>query len=132
MNSSRRDDTPVLITEAQPSYDDQQAVRRRKYAIMMSMRIPCLILAAALYGMWHLWWLALIILAASIPLPWMAVLIANDRPVRKDEHVHRYRRQSRELEVREYQVIDNDDAAQGDQARTGQTGSYARTPHGTE
>lgn len=147
VNSSRRDDTPVLITEAQPSYDDQQASRRRKYAIMMSMRIPCLIIAAGLYGVWHIWWLALIVLAVSVPLPWMAVLIANDRPARKDEHVHRYRRPSRELESRTYQVIDDEDRssedqAQGDQAqedrapadrvRKGQADPYARTRGGTE
>jgi hypothetical protein len=104
-NSQRGDDTPVLITEAQPSYDDQQATRRRKYAIMMSLRIPCLVLAAFCY---HIWWLALIILAISIPLPWMAVLIANDRPPRRSEHVHRYQHQrsTQELEAREHQVIE--------------------------
>jgi hypothetical protein len=103
--SQRGDDTPVLITEAEPSYDDQQAARRRKYAIMMSLRIPCLVVAALCY---QIWWLALIILAISIPLPWMAVLIANDRPPRKSEQVNRYRheRSSRELEAREHQVID--------------------------
>ncbi|WP_277675616.1 DUF3099 domain-containing protein, partial [Saccharopolyspora rectivirgula] len=42
VKSSHRDTTPVLITEAQPSYDDQQAMRRRRYAIMMFCRIPCL------------------------------------------------------------------------------------------
>lgn len=106
VNSSHRDDTPVLITEAQPSYDDQQAVRRRKYAIMMASRIPCLIAAALVYQTWQLWWLSLIILAISIPLPWMAVLIANDRPARKREHVNRFRRSARSLESRSHQVIE--------------------------
>ncbi len=103
-NSEHGDDTPVLITEAEPSYDDQQAARRRKYAIMMSLRIPCLVAAAACY---QIWWLALIILAISIPLPWMAVLIANDRPPRKTEHVNRYQHESRALESREHRVIEN-------------------------
>ncbi len=107
MNSSQRgDDTPVLITEAEPSYDDQQAARRRKYAIMMSLRIPCLVLAVLVHP---IWWLSLAILAVSIPLPWVAVLIANDRPPRKNEHVNKYRhRWSRsELESREHRVIEN-------------------------
>lgn len=106
MSSSQRgDDTPVLITEAEPSYDDQQAARRRKYAIMMSLRIPCLILAVWVYP---IWWLSLIILAASVPLPWMAVLIANDRPPRKNEHVNKYQHQrsDRELESGEHGVIE--------------------------
>ena len=107
MSSSQHgDDTPVLITEAQPSYDDQQAARRRKYAIMMSLRIPCLVAAAACY---QIWWLALIILALSIPLPWMAVLIANDRPPRKREQVNRYRPSARALEAREHHVIEGSD-----------------------
>ena len=109
MNESRRDDdTPVLITEAEPSYDDQQAVRRRKYAIMMSLRIPCLVIAAVVFQVWQLWWLSLIIIAISIPLPWMAVLVANDRPPRKHEDSHRFHhtRSAKELEAREHRVID--------------------------
>ncbi|WP_243789147.1 DUF3099 domain-containing protein [Saccharopolyspora gloriosae] len=98
------DDTPVLITEAQPSHDDQQAERRRKYAIMMSLRIPCLIAGAACY---QIWWLALIIVAISIPLPWMAVLIANDRPPRKTEQVNRYRHSGQELESGDHRVIED-------------------------
>ncbi|MEV0697592.1 DUF3099 domain-containing protein [Saccharopolyspora sp. NPDC050389] len=106
VNSSHRDDTPVLITEAQPSYDDQQAKRRRRYAIMMASRIPCLVMAAVVFQVWHLWWLSLIILAISIPLPWMAVLIANDRPAKKSEHVNRFRRSPHSIESRSHQVID--------------------------
>ena len=97
LRSHGNDDTPVLITEAEPSYDDQQAARRRKYALMMSARIPCLVLAVAVYPTW---WLSLIILAVSIPLPWMAVLIANDRTPRKKETVHSYERPRRGLEAR--------------------------------
>jgi hypothetical protein len=69
-----------VITAAEPSYDEQLRARRKRYLIMMSMRVPFLIAAAALY---HIPWLALTIIAISIPLPWCAVLIANDRPPRK-------------------------------------------------
>ncbi|WP_093416540.1 DUF3099 domain-containing protein [Saccharopolyspora flava] len=106
VNTSHRDDTPVLITEAQPSMDDQQAMRRRRYAIMMASRIPCLVGAVVVFQLWQLWWLSLIILAISIPLPWMAVLIANDRPARKTEHVNRFRRSHRSLESPGHQVIE--------------------------
>jgi|SRR6478609_2022360 hypothetical protein len=70
----------TLITEAEPSYDEQLKARRKRYVIMMSMRVPCLILATLLY---QTPWLAILVIAISIPLPWMAVLIANDRPARK-------------------------------------------------
>lgn len=105
-SSQRDEESPVLITEAEPSYDDQQAQRRRKYAIMMSLRIPCLVIAVLCYQ--FSWWLALIILAVSIPLPWMAVLIANDRPPKKRETVNRYRHanDARSIEAREHRIID--------------------------
>ena len=106
MKGAQRGGTPdpVLITEAAPSYQEQYNARRRKYAIMMSMRIPLLVAAVFTY---RIWWLALALVLLSIPLPWMAVLIANDRPARKSERVNRFRRQdSRQLESREHPVID--------------------------
>jgi hypothetical protein len=72
-------DHPVLITDAHLSYDDEFRKRRRRYAIMMGMRIPFLIAAAATY---QIPWLAIGLILISIPLPWMAVLIANDGPAR--------------------------------------------------
>ena len=73
-----------MITEAEVSYDEQLRSRRKRYLIMMSMRVPFLILACVLY---ETPWLAITIIAISIPLPWMAVLIANDRPARKPRKV---------------------------------------------
>jgi uncharacterized membrane protein len=100
---SERDDTPVLITEAAPSYDEEYSARKRKYLIMMALRLPCLILA----GIFHdTWWLALGFVALSIPLPWIAVLVANDRPPRKSEEVNRYERTPRAVEGDSHPVID--------------------------
>lgn len=105
MKDSQRDDTPILITEAAPSYDDQYATRKRKYMIMMGMRIPFLILAGVFV---QTWWLALTFVLLSIPLPWVAVLIANDRPPRKAEQVSHYHQQRtfRELENSDHPVIE--------------------------
>jgi hypothetical protein len=94
---SRRGDAAVLITAAEPSYAEQYATRRRKYAILMSARIPCLALAGVFY---QTWWLALVFVALSVPLPWMAVLIANDRAPRKAEHVNRLGRDLSERDPR--------------------------------
>ena len=44
---------PVLITAAEPSYEEQHRARVRKYLTLMSFRIPALILAAVAYGAWH-------------------------------------------------------------------------------
>lgn len=84
------DGRPVLITAAAPSYEEQHRTRVRKYVTLMAFRIPALLLAAVAYGMWHNGLVSLLILAASIPLPWIAVLIANDRPPRRADEPRRY------------------------------------------
>ncbi len=96
-HARRSDDAPVLITAVEPSYAEQYATRRRKYALLMSARIPCLVLAGVFY---QTWWLALSFVVLSVPLPWMAVLIANDRAPRKAEQVNslRHTPPNRELE----------------------------------
>jgi hypothetical protein len=78
-------ESPVLITRAALSPAEEFAARRRRYSLIMSMRIPCLVAAGVLaigFG-WTIAAAALVV--ASVPLPWMAVLIANDRPPRKAE-----------------------------------------------
>ncbi len=80
------DGRPVLITAAAPSYEVQHRERVRKYLTLMAFRVPALVFAAVAYGLWHNGLISLLILIASVPLPWMAVLIANDRPpLRADE-----------------------------------------------
>ncbi|MCW2604749.1 MAG: hypothetical protein JWN61_2884 [Pseudonocardiales bacterium] len=83
------DDETILITEAPVSLDDQQASRRKKYAIMMSLRVVCLLSAVAVAQFSIP--LALLLLVGGAVLPWCAVLIANDRPPKKSERVARYR-----------------------------------------
>jgi len=84
------DGRPVLITRAALSYEEQHRERVRKYLKIMSWRVPALLGAALAYGIWHNGLISLGILVASIPLPWIAVLIANDRPPRKAEEPRRY------------------------------------------
>lgn len=81
---------PVLITRAAYSYEEQHRARVRKYLKLMFWRIPAFIAAAVAYSIWHNGLLSLAILAVSIPLPWMAVLIANDRPPRTAEEPRRF------------------------------------------
>ena len=80
--SGDRDDTssPVLITGARESYRDELAARKKRYFILMSIRIPALLLAAGALALWNNPWIALAIVAVSIPVPWIAVIGANDRP----------------------------------------------------
>ena len=94
---------PVLITDAQRSYEEELRTRKRRYALMMGMRIPCMILAAVFY---QTPWLAVGLLVLSIPLPWMAVLVANDRLPRKREEVSRYQPDRTALDARPYPAIE--------------------------
>ena len=80
----RRTRDSQLITGAERSYDEQFNSRRKRYLLMMSMRIPLLVAGALCY---HIPWLAITLIVVSVPLPWMAVLIANDRPARKSRVV---------------------------------------------
>jgi Protein of unknown function (DUF3099) len=82
-----RDGEPVLITEAEPSLDEQLAARRKKYLIMMATRVLCLVLAAVFY---KTPWLLAIFVAGALVLPWMAVLIANDRPPKKASKISKF------------------------------------------
>lgn len=100
---------PALITEAQSSIEEQHRARVRKYMFIMSFRIPALVLAAISYSMWANPWIAMAIVGVSIPLPWMAVLIANDRPPRTSDEVSRFDGrvgQRKAVESRDHQVIE--------------------------
>jgi Protein of unknown function (DUF3099) len=81
---------PALITAAAPSFEEQHRARVRKYTIIMAFRIPALILAAIAYSTFSSALIAVLIIAISVPLPWIAVLIANDRPPRKKNEPSRY------------------------------------------
>jgi hypothetical protein len=90
-------DEPVLITAAEPSLAEQHEARRRKYVLMMSIRVVCLIVAAAVHQI--IWLMALFAIAAVV-LPWMAVLVANDRPAKRGMSIpffHARRPQARQL-----------------------------------
>ncbi len=98
---------PVLITEAAPSLEDQHRARVRRYTTIMAFRIPCLILAAVAYSVFSNALLSILIITASIPLPWIAVLIANDRPPRRKEEPSRWDRPRPAIEAQPHRAIDS-------------------------
>ncbi len=85
------------------SYEQQLAHRKSRYKIMMAMRIPLMIAAAACY---QYPWVAVGLLVLSIPLPWMAVLIANDRLPKKVVDPNRYHAERLGIEARQHQVVE--------------------------
>jgi hypothetical protein len=88
----KRREPAVLITDAERSQEDQLRTRQIRYVLMMSVRVLALIAAAVLVSaqpplMW--WWLALCGVG-MILVPWVAVVLANDRlPRDRHRRVHR-------------------------------------------
>jgi Flp pilus assembly protein TadB len=84
----KQSERPVLITDAARSQGDQLRSRQVRYVSMMGLRTLCLIAGAILISiqppLLPLW---LVFCALGMVfLPWMAVLIANDRPPKSREH----------------------------------------------
>jgi Flp pilus assembly protein TadB len=76
-----RPEPPTLITSAQQTPDEEYDRRRKRYAIMMASRALCVIAAALTYHISI--WLALAFVIGGSVLPWCAVIIANDRPPKR-------------------------------------------------
>lgn len=88
-HTNRRSDLePVLITEAEPSRADQHAARKKRYVVTMLIRMVSLVLAAVFYQ--YVWLMAGFAILGTV-LPWIAVVMANDRPPKKKLQVARYR-----------------------------------------
>jgi hypothetical protein len=129
VNRRHDDDGPILITEAQVSYDEEFAARKKRYSLIMACRIPCLLLAGV-FGIGFQWPLvAVAFIVLSVPLPWVAVLIANDRPAKKAEKKNRYRSGSTELgAVPEARIIEAAEVLEGRNPSAGSTERPRRAP----
>jgi fatty acid desaturase len=77
-DTHRDKDEPVLITDAEPSLDDELARRRRTYVRIMVVHLVGFALSYPLY-LWQ-WWAGVLAVVLTGALPWVAVLLANDKP----------------------------------------------------
>lgn len=77
----------MLITDAERSQAEQLRSREIRYVIMMGIRAVCVVLAGVLVmiGAPMLWLWLLLCGVAMVLLPWLAVILANDRPP-KEQH----------------------------------------------
>lgn len=84
---------PILITDAKVSQEEELKRRERRYIAMMGLRAVCLAVGVALVM------LKVPLLAIWLPLcglgmvllPWLAVILANDRPPKDEYRLKRYR-----------------------------------------
>jgi Flp pilus assembly protein TadB len=106
-----------LITDAPESPAHEQHSREVRYLIMMGIRALCLIVAAILvstkpphYGLWVIG-----CVIGMVLLPWLAVIIANDRRVKPEHRLsNRFHHtpspaDPRAIEQQEHRVVDQDD-----------------------
>jgi hypothetical protein len=76
----------AVITEAEESIPDQLRRREIRYAWMMGLRAVCVIAAVLITAAkvpYSMVWVGLCI-AGMVLLPWIAVLVANDRLPKKE------------------------------------------------
>ena len=70
---ARKEPEAVRITTATRSHSDDVGARQRRYLISMGVRTVCFLAAVFSIGHWYLW----VFLAASLVLPYVAVVLAN-------------------------------------------------------
>jgi Flp pilus assembly protein TadB len=89
---------PILVTTARRSPRDERRDRERRYLITMGIRVFCFIMAIVLFGL-GVHWAAGIAVAASLVLPWIAVVMANAGPSRDvEQQPQLYRRRHAAIE----------------------------------
>ena len=116
---------PPLITDAAPSFDAQQAHRRRTYSVLMAVHIIGFALSYPLY----LWqpWVGVVAVALTGVLPWVAVLGANDAPRHAVESRQPVRCSGRARPARRIVVQDPSNPSAHDQQDQANTDQKRRT-----
>ena len=88
---TRAPEEPFLVTTAGKSPREEQRQRTRRYLVTMGIRTIVFVAAVVLYAT-GLHWAAAITAAASLILPWIAVVAANAGPTRTVEQPALYQR----------------------------------------
>jgi len=105
-----------VITDARQSPGEELRFRERRYVLMMSIRALCLVAAAVLVSAHAplLWLWVPICLVGMVVVPWLAVILANDRLPRNEHRLlHRDKAEAppnnRLTAAEEPRVIDADE-----------------------
>jgi hypothetical protein len=105
-----RREKATSITDATMSLEEERRYRTIRYVVMMSIR-GMLVIALGILVMAEaplLWlWLVIGVIGMAL-LPWLAVLLANDRLARKPGVFTRHQRRARTLEAPEHRMIDSE------------------------
>ncbi|MCH7232653.1 DUF3099 domain-containing protein [Glycomyces sp. L485] len=106
-----RREKATVITDAQMSPDEELRIRTIRYVVMMSIRallvIACGVLVIVKAPL--LWlWLPLGLVGMAV-LPWLAVLLANDRLAKDKRSLFvRHERRAQDLPAPEHRMLDSE------------------------
>jgi cyanate permease len=106
-----RREKATSITDAAMSLDEERRIRTTRYVVMMSIRGVLVILCGILVmAEVPLLWLWLIFgVAGMAVLPWLAVLLANDRLAKKKpSRFARHHKRAQTLEAPQHRMIDSE------------------------
>jgi xanthine/uracil permease len=73
-------DEPILVTTAPVSPRDERRGRERRYLITMGVRVVALIIAIV----FATGWIRVIAVVLALVLPWIAVILANAGPLKRE------------------------------------------------
>src|SRR5947208_4212470 len=80
-----RTSEPVLVTTARQSPRDELRARERRYLLTMGLRVVMFVAAIVCFVTGLPWEIGAVAIAASLVLPWVAVVAANAGPKRVTE-----------------------------------------------
>jgi cyanate permease len=106
-----RREKATSITDAAMSLEEERRIRTTRYVVMMSIRgvlvIVCGILVMAEVPLLWLW--LIFGVAGMALLPWLAVMLANDRLAKpRPSRFTRHQRKARALDAPEQRMIDSE------------------------
>jgi Flp pilus assembly protein TadB len=105
-----RREKATSITDAAMSLDEERRYRTIRYVVMMSIRAVLVVVCGILVMVEAplLWlWLLFGVIGMAV-LPWLAVVLANDRLARKPGAFTKHQRRARTLDAPQRRMIDSE------------------------
>lgn len=106
----------LLITSARRSPAENRRHREKVYFAIQIARVPLLVLSGLALFWWQNWPVAVLLFAVSIPLPAVAVILANEKGEKRDKRTANVYKPALLRELAAQEELDNARQAQLEQA----------------
>lgn len=121
-----------LITDAPHSPYENRRKREIIYLIIQFSRVPMVLIGAAAWYWWDLWWLFLLMFLLSIPAPGVSVVIANEKGQKRDRRQQAIYKPGLARQIEAQMELERQNAAQleaGSAKQLGTGGSKSEPEH---